>query len=176
MSERYVNKLNDMKVVLFEGLYRRNLLEAELHCESKSKTNLLFDNLKIGLSVWVSDFVAKCRRAKNCSQVSRKSNKFLHIAYFRKKTHGIYHDIWQIQEFSTWWRYVNIWCIALNPRSFEGILKTNVWHWHCCFKVTLRSRQYPNRVFLWSQHNLSITCLGSSHFGEAYVRPGFQVR
>lgn len=90
-----------------------------------------------------------------------------------EKTHGIYHDIRQTSKFSIWWRYVNIWRIALKPRSSEGILKTSMWHWHSCFKVTLRSKKYPSRVFLWSHRSLVFTCLGNSLFGEACNKARF---
>lgn len=169
--------------MLFEGLFRPNLLEAKgctycldeqapsCFCKAETKTNL-YDNLQTVLSVWVSDIVARCRRAKNCSQVTRKPKRFLCVTYFRK-THGIYHDIRQTSEFSIWWRYVNIWRIALKSRSFEGILKTSMWHWHSCFKVTLRSKKYPSRVFLWSHCSLVFTCLGNSLFGEACDKARF---
>lgn len=165
-----------MKVLLFERLSRRNLLEAKsctVNPRAKQiyyliiwKLAFLFESLILLQNVEEQKTALKCPG----SEIN------FCILLISEKNHGIYHDIWQIHEFSTWWRYVNIWHIALNPWSFEGILKTNMWHWHCCFKVTLRSRQYPNRVFLWSHHSLSITCLGSSHFGEACIRPGFQVR
>lgn len=89
------------------------------------------------------------------------------MLFISGKKHGISHDIWQTREFSIWWTYVNIWHIALNPRSSGGVLKTNKWHRHSCFKVTLRFKQYPSTVFIWSCHSLLLTCLGCSLFGEA---------
>lgn len=90
------------------------------------------------------------------------------MLFISGKKHGIYHDIWQTHEFSIWWRYVNIWRIALNPRSFGGILKTS--KWHSCFKVTLRFKQYPSTVFIWSFHSLLLTCPDCSLFGETCNR------
>lgn len=62
MSGGYTNKLNDVKVMLFEGLFRSNLLEAKgcTYCldeqapscfrKAESKTNL-YDNLQTVLSL-----------------------------------------------------------------------------------------------------------------------------
>jgi len=62
MSGSYTNKLNDVKVMLFEGLSRPDLLEAKgctycldeqapsCFCKAESKTNL-YHNLQTGLSV-----------------------------------------------------------------------------------------------------------------------------